>query len=461
MRAGEKDSRADSGVRMNYARAPRHYWTRPGPKPAVTSLPEVAGRLGLWFAVASVFLTPFNILRFDAFYFTISDGFALAAVFAAILGKSFSISPLGAGTFLWNIGIALLCGMLLLSSLIHGDPQRGFIISAQYLYAYFLLAFMIVSRPWAEIVLLMKSFLCSIAVMCLQGIVIIDILKQRGTVFVSGNGRFQGWVERENECATLIALSVPLMLWLVASGCIRPRWLWVGLPLFGYGIILTGSNTGLIGLVFAVTIFVVATGSWRRIISLAVTSLAAFFIAVTWGRDFLPEVFQHRVLNALQNGDLDEAGTFADRMRLIHEAIGKADNNSLLGIGADQYRQVSELHAPVHNTYLLIWVEAGLPGFIGFLLLLVAGITIAILAARSREGKVSAICTATTVLLFAALANALPHLYSRFFLVPLLLGMAPSVAILRDGPASRTVTRFLRGTRSKYGRSRPFLRRPI
>ena len=446
---------------MNHAGVPRGYWAKPDRRPAAPPLPKVTGRIGLWLAAASVFLAPFNILRVDTFYFTASDAFALAAVLAMVLGKSFPLAPLAAGTLLWNAGIALLCGMLLLSSLVVGDPGRGFIISAQYLYAYFLLAFMLVSRPWAETVVLIKAFTCSIALMCLQGIVVIDVLKGQGSSFVSGNGRFVGWVERENECASLIALAVPLLLWMVASGCARPRWAWIGVPLFAYGIVLTGSNTGLIGLVFALTVFVVMTGSWRRIILLAGSSFATFFIAVTWGRDFLPAVFQRRVLNALQNGDIDEAGTFADRMRLIKEAIGKADNNSLLGIGADQYRQVSELHAPVHNTFLLIWVEAGLPGLIGFLLLLVAGIIVGMLAARPREGRIAAICTLATVLLFAALANALPHLYGRFFVVPLLLGIAPSVAILRDGPAPRSVARFLRRARSERVRLQPAQRRPI
>jgi O-antigen ligase len=441
---------------MNHAGLPHGYWARPYRKAAAAPLPRATGSVALWLAIASVFLTPFNILRFDTFYFTASDAFALVAVFAAILENSLAVAPLAVGSLLWNVGIALLCGMLLMSSLINGDPQRGFIISAQYLYAYFLLAFMIVSRPWDQTVLLMKAFTISIGLMCLHGILVIDILKGEHTIFTSGNGRFIGWVERENECASLIALAVPLLLWLVASGCARPRWAWIGVPLFAYGIVLTGSNTGLIGLVFALAVFVVMTGSWRRIFLLAASSLATLSIVITWGQDFLPAIFQRRVLNALQNGNIDEAGTFADRMRLIREAIGKADDAWLLGIGADQYRNVSVLHAPVHNTYLLIWVEAGLAGLIGFLLLLLGGIVIGILAARRREGRLAAICALTTVLLFAALANALPHLYGRFFVVPLLLGIAPSVAFLREGAVPATVARFVRRSAvSKRLRSSP------
>lgn len=445
---------------MNLAAVPHAYWPKPDRRPAVAPFSMATRRIEFWLAMASVFLTPFNILRLNAFYFTASDAFALAAVFAILLGRSFPTAPLAAGTFLWNTGIAMLCGMLLLSSLLVGDPQRGFVVSAQYLYAYLLLSFILMSRPWAETVLLIKAFTVSIGLMCLQGIMVINVLKEgHGSIFVSGNGRFVGWVERENECAALIALAVPLLLWLVSSGCARPRWAWIGVPLFAYGIVLTGSNTGLIGLVFALTVFVAMTGSWRRIILLTVSSLAIFSIAVTWGQDFLPAVFQHRVLTALQNGNIDEAGTFEDRMRLIKEAIGKADNNWLIGIGADQYRQVSAMHAPVHNCFLLIWVEAGLTGFIGFLLLLVAGIMVGMLAARLRKGRIAAICTLATVLLFAALANALPHIYGRFFVVPLLLGMAPSVAILRDGPAPRSVARFLRRARPERVRLQP-QRRP-
>ena len=440
---------------MEHAAGPRGYWAPPAGPPAAASAPAVAGRIGLWLAVGSVFLTPFNILRFDAFYFTASDALALAAVFAFVLERSFVVAPLAAGTFLWNAGIGLLCSMLLVSSLLYGNPQRGFIISAQYLYAYFLLTFLLLSRPWSETVLLMKAFLCSIALMCVHGILVMDILKERNTIFVSGNGRFVGWVERENECATLIALSVPLLLWLGASGCVRSRWLWIGLPLFLYGVILTGSNTGLIGLVFAVTTFVVFTGSWRRIILLAVSSITTFAVVVTWGRDFLPAAFQHRVLNALQSGDIDEAGTFAGRMQLIKEALGKAGDSWLFGIGADQYREISEYHAPVHNTYLLIWVEGGMPALVGFLLLLVTGVVIAIIVARIREGRVSAICTLTSVLLFASVANALPALYGRFFVVPLLLGIAPSVATLRQGRVPRTIARFLKRSRPGHSRLAP------
>ena len=55
----------------------------------------------------------------------------------------------------------------------------------------------------------------------------------------------------------------------------------------------------------------------------------------------LPAVFQKRVLVGLETGNLNDAGTFADRMLLIKEAIRLGGNVFLLGYGADQYREIS------------------------------------------------------------------------------------------------------------------------
>jgi hypothetical protein len=96
-----------------------------------------------------------------------------------------------------------------------------------------------------------------------------------------------------------------------------------------------------------------------------------------------------------------------------------------------------------------------MPALVGFLLLLVTGVVIAIIVARIREGRVSAICTLTSVLLFASVANALPALYGRFFVVPLLLGIAPSVATLRQGRVPRTIARFLKRSRPGHSRLAP------
>ena len=394
---------------------------------------HAGGGIELFLATVAVFLAPFNILRLDAFYFTASDLFMLAALSARLFSGSFSFAPLGAATPLWNGGMMILSGTLLLSSLSYGDINRGLILLSQYCFAYLLLPYVILARPWSQTVVLMKAFVLSVGLMCVHGIYVMNIVAERNTMFVSGSGRLLGFVERENECAALIALTAPMVLWLTACGKAPGWWRWLLLPLFAYGVALAGSNTGLIGLVLGIAAFVILTASIWRIAVMGCISVAGVFALLTWAKDLLPTVFQQRVLEALQSGDIDQAGTFAGRMELIHEAMGLADRSLLLGFGADQYRVISSHGAPVHNTYLLLWTEAGLLGLVGFVLMILAVATVTFSAFRIPEGRVSAVCALTTISLFATLANAFPHLYARFFVVPLMLGIAPCLTLLRYG----------------------------
>jgi O-antigen ligase len=387
--------------------------------------------LELWLAVAVVALAPVNLLRADAFYFTASDAIAVLVFPLMILNRSLPVSPLGPGTMLWNFGLATMIALLLTSGLLYGDVIRSLTVCGQYLFAYFLLSYVVVPRPRDDIALMMKALVYSIAVMCLYGIYVVDVVGERFTTFVSGSGRFLGFVERENECAALIALSVPLLLWLGFSRKLPPYAVTVLLILDVYAIMLTGSNTGLFAIVYAVACFLSIAVTWRQgVLALACASLL-FVSLTTWGRDFTPAIFQTRVLGALETGDIEEAGTFSGRVDLIDEAIDLAENSTVLGIGADSYREVSRYGAPVHNTYLLLWVESGFFGMIGFIVMLLGGLVLGIATFRRPGGRIDGICALTSVSLFALMLNAFPHMYGRFFVVPILLAMAPGAGLVR------------------------------
>ncbi|BDA82962.1 hypothetical protein Sa4125_05040 [Aureimonas sp. SA4125] len=386
-----------------------------------------SNRIELALAAAAVFLAPVNILRTDAFYLTASDVFATVALLALVMNRTLTFASLGAGTFLWNTGLVLMAGMLFASSLVFGDPTRGVVLSGQYLFAYLLMSHVLLSRTLRETVFLLRVFVASVTLMCVHGIYAVDISLERYTAFVSGSGRLQGFVERENECAALIALTVPLALWLAVTGNMKPVWLLLIIPLFAYAIMLTGSNTGLFGLLYAVAASVLVSGSWRQI-WFSTGAVAVLYGAVlTWGTVFLPIVFQRRVLGALETGSIDQAGTFTGRFELVLDALSMTKNSMFLGVGADQYREISDYGAPVHNMYLLVWVEAGFLGMIGFGLMMVGALVTAAMAFRVPGHRPAAACTFTSVTLFALLVNATPHVYGRFLVVSLLLGLAPSI----------------------------------
>lgn len=398
--------------------------------------------LEMFLAGTCAFLAPFNVLRLESFYFTASDAFALAALLVMVLNRSLPVATLGRATLVWNAGFLLFGAMLLASSLVYGQADRGYVILGQYLYAYVILSHVLLSRRWDDTITLMKAFVVSVAVVCLHGVYVIDVIGERNTRFVSGNGRLLGLVERGNECASLIALSVPLLLWMVSSGAVGRRWLLIALPIFLYGIMLTGSNSGLYALVYAVAAFTLTYGSLKHILSMGAAFLFVGTAALTFARDLLPATFQQRVLGAVESGNVDEAGTFVGRMKLIYEALGKTDATMITGYGADQYREISQYSAPVHNTYLLIWVEAGFPALLGFVLMLIGAALTAIFVFRKAGGRLAACCTLTSVVLFALMLNAMPHLYGRFLVIPFLLGLAPSLSLLRFGPMPARAARF-------------------
>lgn len=385
-------------------------------------------------AVAAIFLAPANFLRHPSVYITLGDVFTFACLAFMLLRRTIPSRPFDSSTPIWIFGLMLLVSGLLVSSITTGDSLRGIIVSTQYFTAYFIVPLVILQRPPWQLSILIKTFVLSVVIMGLHGIYLIHIDGEVYTRFVSGSGRLKSFVERENECASVFAMTFPLLFWLVGMRYIRPAIFLICFTIFAYGIMLTGSNTGLLGMLYACFVYLALTSltSLRRLILVVVGSTAlVFLLSLVWGalgRKVLPPVFQQRVLGALQSGDLAQAGTFTSRYELILEGLEMVENSILLGVGADQYRLLSKLGHVVHNAYLLIWAEGGLFAMMGFVLLILAALSIAPGAIRREGGRLAGICTFSSVSLFALLVNSVPHVYGRFWAVPLFLGVATSLA---------------------------------
>jgi O-antigen ligase len=124
----------------------------------------------------------------------------------------------------------------------------------------------------------------------------------------------------------------------------------------------------------------------------------------------------------VRSGSLNEAGTYEDRVALMREAIDMVDDTMLVGLGVDQYRVISRYGAPVHNTYLLIWTEGGLPALIGWIALLSMTLLGPLFIAR-RQPLVAA--TGFSVgLVFVMIGFTTGHVYARYAIVPLQLAIA-------------------------------------
>jgi hypothetical protein len=391
----------------------------------------ILDRVEFGVAIALVFFSPMNFLRLPFFYFTFADGLACLCLVLLLLRGRLHLLPIGRTTTLvWMSGLALVLGMLLISSILHQDPLRGLVYVTQYFFAYGVMLLVIGGRPERELYVFAKVYVLCILLMCLHGAYLINIDGTRNTAFVSGSGRLTGFVERENECAALIAMTAPLLMLLVAVKQ-WPKVALLGVALMGYGVMLTGSNTGLASFVLVVSVFSLMIANWKILLPLGLSAAAMVIAVDQFGRDYLPAAFQRRVLGALENGDLSEAGSFDHRVELIREAIGLTDDTALFGLGADQYAVQSFIQQPVHNLYLLLWTEGGFLCMIGFIVMISAGFGPAFAAWKQPGGRAYAACTICTVGLFLAAVNAFPSVYGRFWAVPLFVAISLSCAIAR------------------------------
>ncbi|WP_077965350.1 O-antigen ligase family protein [Ensifer adhaerens] len=390
--------------------------------------------------LGAVFFCSMNYFRYGDTNFTVADVLALLCFCFALLNRNIDFQLFGRlSSGLWWLGLTMLVFGLLASSIAGPDPMRGVVIVTQYLYAYLFVVLLFSGRTLDQLVLLAKTYVFSILVLCFQGIYLIHIDGRTNTNFVSGNGRFSGLMERENECAAVIALAVPILLLLITTKRINRVFATFALLILIYGILLTGSNTGLIALVFGMTVFTVIGVNWKRLV-VHVALIAGLILAVgTSARDYLPTAFQKRVLGALESGDIGQAGTFDHRVELIYEAMNMTDSTLLLGVGADQYRLASAIHQPVHNLYLLLWTEGGLISAIGLLVMLLSAFGPALVVARVPGGRPFTGCIVASVSMLLLVANAVPHAYSRFWPFPFVLPVALAcayVALARSAKAA-------------------------
>ncbi|WP_224826144.1 O-antigen ligase [Cognatishimia sp. MH4019] len=397
--------------------------------PGAYSAPTGLAKIELRLAVLAVFLAPMNAFRLDDVYLTLGDlvvglCFLLLLARPQLLGERLRMLPR-----FYGLGLFCLIFGLLLASIVNGDPVRGLVGQVQYLFAYGVLPLIFLRASPEDALLIAKAFLAAILVLCLHGIWLTTLEGPVDMRFLSGSGRLRGLVERENAFAALIAMTVPLVIWMIRRAVLR---FWIGLLFLGlmlYTIMLTGSNTGLFSFVFAVVLMQLASPKpLRDGLLLAAFGGVAVFLFIAFGEAFLPDIFVKRVYGALSSGDMSQAGTLMDRLYLNFEALQIAHTNLLIGQGMDQYRLNSVYEAPVHNAYLLLLNEGGLITIIGLMMMFVAIATIGLTLVVRRDTRVTGSYLLVTFTIFVLVISATPHVYGRFWILPWLVALGLALA---------------------------------
>ncbi|MGX1495002.1 O-antigen ligase family protein [Roseibium aggregatum] len=373
--------------------------------------------------IVAVFLSPMTYLRTDIVFFTLSDLVASAAFVVMIANRRIPLRPFADMTSFWLFSVLLLCGGLIVGSLMSGDPLTGAVGVGQYGFSLVLMPMLLLGRPARETMFLCKVMAFSLVFVMLHG-VLYSVFSPDDARFFSRNGRLTGLIERENGVGLLAGVGLVYLTWLYFIAQISGILFVASAAPVAYGLLLSASNSGFIVSVLGIFGISFFYGSAKHIlvfIAVAVVGLVALFF---FGEYFLPEVFLERVYGALTTGDSSEAGTFDGRMLLIREAIVMIDRSIWVGVGVDQHRLISQLGAPVHNTYLLLFSEGGVVALLGLVGVLLTLVFVGWRAFSNPETRWAGVLMFTILLMFAFALNGVTHIYGRFLCVPLLLPAA-------------------------------------
>ncbi|RPF71179.1 O-antigen ligase family protein [Aurantiacibacter spongiae] len=380
-------------------------------------------KLAWWLLCVGCFFACWNLLRLGDINFTLTDFALLSSLVLVTLRGKLRQSPFGPLTVYWIAAVGCLLGGLMLSTLINGDPLRAVNVISQYAVAYLALAFLFMSVPREQARRLPLFFVVGVTLSQIVGILASQLLTFDalpdffGNGFITGNGRIGAMAGEPNPNGASVAFAMPMLIYCMHRRLIRPL---LGVPAFfllGWGLILSASFTGFSSTCIALVI-TLALFNWRWLAIAGVAATVAIGLFVASGAP-LPATFQERVGNAIETGEIDQAGTFVNRAELIEEAWHLAEHNAIIGMGVDEYRVISAHDNPVHNLYLLIWNEGGalaIGGLAAMLVLLLA-MSFGAWPTMRAEGAVAG----AVVVVFLIYTVSYPHMYSRQWIAPVML----------------------------------------
>jgi hypothetical protein len=427
-------------------------------------------------------LAPWFYLRWGGFTFSVGTSLSLVDLFlfvgVAYFAVRFSRGEItlnqtlqGPQKWLFLFGSAfVLLGLLSGFTSVWADNRSvswGALLSGLSQYAFVLLALPVVAlavlggqQALAVVRILALGYLLPM----LANLLLLnpEVLPQISFMFTSV-GRAIGSYGNANSFAGVIALVLPYHLYLAYVD--KGRWQWVGIVGAAISLsclLLTASFGGFLvvaACVGANLILIVwkghplrAAGTLRSMIIPTSIILAIFVCVSSLSTLYAPSIqgalFSRlgTAAKPLSMGELvaediigsedgisglgQNVGSMSQRLDLIgrgFELIGERGGGLFYGHGLRQTTMMDEfvfgdVHLDIHLVYQLLWVEGGAVFALTFVGYLTTLLFFCLLQLRSMPGL--AIAAATSVVAFGLMGMVMPHLYLRYFWVPLMPAMA-------------------------------------
>jgi len=380
-------------------------------------------RVGAFMVALATFLCVFPTLRLPGVYVTLSDG--LFVVGTILIGgvriRSGARSQLVRGPAVWLFGCTLLFLGLSLSSILNGDATRALVVIAQYAFAYLLVPAIFVSLTKSESMLVSHWFIVGVGAVTLAGIILHYFFPILGAQYMVG-GRMSSFMENPNALSKVIALALPIWLYCWSTQAKHRALYALLVPVFITGLLLAGSFGGLIASALSLSLFLLLAGNTRLMSRTIGMGLVVVVAALLTGIE-PPPIFERRIAPALQSGSIDEAGSFDLKMELSRGAWRRIQESPILGVGADQYQELTSEGSTVHNTYLLLWVEGGILSVLGWCAMLTALVAAGLSSWRSKRARIQSAVVLSVALTFIFSCFSNTHVYARYWGIPVFISL--------------------------------------
>jgi O-antigen ligase len=266
-----------------------------------------------------------------------------------------------------------------------------------------------------------------------------------------------GVLGNPNDLAQLLLMGLPFIMLMAVTETTGPLLrAFAVLSVFGALIYAsrTGSRSGMVCFVFLV-LFVIVSSSWKNKMKvlggLALCGVLVLPLISSEQRSRYLTLFQDESQEGLGTNELSAIDSKETRRQLLQAGIDLTLDHPLVGVGpgvfeaaeaafAQQTGQRGQWHE-THNTYTQVSTEAGIPGFVLYVAVLVISLRITrsvYKAARSRgltEAAHMAYCLALSLIVFAVTGFFASVAYLTY--LPMLAGLCTALELAVEAEEKR------------------------
>ena len=369
-----------------------------------------------------LFLVSFPSIRLQNLYFTISDFFLIASIILLVLKSRFGIRKL---TSVYHkdlvLGFYLIFIGFTVSSISASYYEKYLVILLQYMFVIIVLPTAInnSSRNNYYIYSYILGLLVSVAIGLLD---FNNIISVEG--FISNKRRLESFFENPNAMAKIIALSLPIFIYLFSSNnkYKYKSFIIISMVIMVWGLISTASYGGIISCLLGVLIYGILSDNKLKTILVYMFITTIFLSTALYFK--YPDTFIDRVVNNIlyKSG---EYGSMNYKIELFRIAIDWVLANPLVGIGPGGFSVNAGLSTTIHNSYLLLWVEGGILAIVGLVYIFYKLIKTILNQQNITQNELA--LAITVIIIFMINAGTNTHLYQRYLYIPLFISVNNAV----------------------------------